>query len=261
MVNNYGMSMTESNTLLHAGIPMQHQIYIQLKMEILDGLWVGRSDFLGEEELAAKFNVSKITSRGALKRLVAEGLIRRERGRRPVVTYDPRAAKPLVSAPAMFPLGPRYFKYKILSTGVTNVPAEACAAFDLQPGSRLWNCSRLRLFEGRPHSVTLNVQTLEFGSQHLDEDLETMPMPLLLARAGRKPTRLHRRLGVALPSMEVARSLSISLQDSTLVYTYTLFDEKEEIIEWVRIHVHPQEPAPLEKMNLVQGTWEALDVM
>ncbi len=255
------VSMKNKNTVLDPNIPMHHQIYIQLRMEILDGLWVGRSDFFGEEELAAKFNVSKITSRRALERLDAERLIRRERGRRTVVIYDPRNAKPLVSAPAMFPLGPLHFEYKVLSIGVAIVPAEACAAFDLPPGSHLWSCSRLRSFEGRPHSITLNVQTPEFGAHHAIQDLEAMPMPLLLARAGKAPVRLYRRLGVALPSMEVARYLGISLQDSTLVYTYTLFDENEEIVEWVRIHVHPREPVPLEKMNLIQGTWEMLDVI
>ncbi len=252
---------SKSEALLDPNIPMHHQIYIQLRMEILDGLWVGRPNFPGEEELAAQYNVSKITSRRALESLVAENLIRRERGRRPAVTYDPLSAPPLVPAPAVFPTGPYHFEYKIISTNIAIVPAEACVAFDLPPGSRLWSCSRLRSFKGRPHSVSLNIQSPELGAHHSVKDLESKPMPMLLERGGIKPVRLHRRLGVSLPSMEVARHLGISVQQSVLVYTYHLFDKKSETVEWVRIYVHPREAAPLERMNLVDGAWEVLDII
>jgi hypothetical protein len=40
-----------------------------------------------------------------------------------------------------------------------------------------------------------------------------------------------------------------------------LTDQEEKVIEWVRIYVHPEEPSPFETMNLVEHTWESLDVV
>src|SRR5258707_8505936 len=77
--------------LFDPNISLHHQIYQQMRTEILDGMWVGRDDFPGEEELAARYGVSVITSRKSLGRLVEEGLVERGRGRRPRATYEPRA--------------------------------------------------------------------------------------------------------------------------------------------------------------------------
>ena len=83
----------------------------------------------------------------------------------------------------------------------------------------------------------------------------------IVQNAGKTFSRLHRRLSVALPSANAARHLGISLQRPTLVYTYALTDQEEKVIEWVRIYVHPEEPSPFETMNLVEHTWESLDVV
>jgi GntR family transcriptional regulator len=161
----------------------------------------------------------------------------------------------------MFPIGARPFIYTVLAHGIMTVPAEACTAFGLPAGSQLWSCSRLRRFQGRPHSISQSVQRPELGNQHDLEALGRLPMPELVQSAGRKLSRLHRRLSVALPSADAARHLAISLQRPTLVYTYALTDQEEKVIEWVRIYVHPEESSPSETMNLVEHTWESLDVV
>ena len=44
--------------------------------------------------------------------------------------------------------------------GAAIAPLEACRAFGMPPGTQLWLCRRLRRYEGRPHSVTLNAQNI-----------------------------------------------------------------------------------------------------
>ena len=61
--------------------PVQHQIYLQVRSEIEDGLWLDRDDFPGERDLADRFGVSVITTRAALDRLAEEGWVERRRGR------------------------------------------------------------------------------------------------------------------------------------------------------------------------------------
>ena len=70
-------------------VPLQHQIYLQVRSEIEDGLWLDRDDFPGERDLADRYGVSVITTRAALDRLA-----RRRMGRtatRPRHESDPPA--------------------------------------------------------------------------------------------------------------------------------------------------------------------------
>ena len=123
------------DVLFDAHIPMHHQIYNQLKAEIMDGMWIGRPDFPGEEEVALRYGVSVITSRQALVRLVADGLLKRERGRRPQAIFVPSAAED-ISSPSLFPTFPRHpYIYEIVETDVRVAHTEACAIFGLDHGA------------------------------------------------------------------------------------------------------------------------------
>ena len=248
--------------LLDPDIPLHHQIYNQLRAEILDGLWVGRADFPGERELAQTFGVSVITSRAALDRLTAESFIARGRGRRPRVLHGPSLPKTKRLAVTVLPLGPlRPYRYKVLFAGVAIAAAEACAAFELPPGSHLWQCRRLRLFRGKPHSVTHNVQLPEVGTRHADAQLQRLPMGQILEKAGFRLATVRRRVSVGLPQAEVALHLGITVQDPTLIYSFTVSDDTGRVAEWVRIQVHPRESAPLESFDIRTGTWHAAEPM
>lgn len=240
--------------LLNPDVPRHHQIYLQLRAEIADGIWVGRSDFPGEQDLARRFGVSVITSRKALSRLADEGWVERGRGRRTRVLRGPARAR---EAPAViFPTGkPRPYSYKVLSQGVDVATAEACAAFGVPPGSRLWLCSRLRSFKGRPHSVTLNVQRPEIGARHSAADLRRLPMSQILRNAGLAIATMTRRVAAAFAPLYVASQLGITMQHPTLVYTFSLSGTDGAMLEWVRIFVHPDEPSPVEILNYQTGEW------
>jgi GntR family transcriptional regulator len=239
---------------LDPNIPLHQQLFTLLEREIVDGLWVGRTDFPGEHELAENYGVSSITSRRVLDRLVEDGLIDRGRGRRPRVTYVPMRTTQK-SASAIFPLTGRPYKYEILSVGTDIAAAEACDAFGLPHGSQLWQLSRLRRFAGRPHSVTHNAQLPSLGERHARKSLETLPMVAVLDKAGVTIAELHRKIGVARPPLSVASSLGISVNDATLVYTHILKAPKDETVEWLRIYMHPDEPSPIEVMDFQTGAW------
>ena len=121
--------------LLSGDVPMQVQIYRQLRAEILDGLWIGR-DFPGERDTAERFGVSVITARTALERLAREHLVDRGRGRRGRATYTPPETTPAHLTMFPPPEGPSSpLRYKLVSTGIDIAPADACRAFGLPPGS------------------------------------------------------------------------------------------------------------------------------
>lgn len=249
--------------VLDADVPLYHQIYLHLRAEIADGTWVGRDDFPGEIELAHRFGVSVITSRRALNRLGEDGFIDRGRGRRTRVIAQPSppASGPPPEIIQTSPGAPRAFTYEVLSRGVDVAPAEACAAFGLEPGARLWTCSRLRSYQGRAHSVTLNVQRPELGKDHALRKLQKDPMTQILREKGVRFSRLSRRINAVLAPPHVAAPLGLTLNDPTLVYTFTHHDDQDQVVQWVRIWVRTDEPGVSEEFNYETGTWSMSSAM
>jgi GntR family transcriptional regulator len=245
-------------TTFDPAIPRQHQVYLQLKQEIADAVWEGRT-FPGEQELARRFGVSVITSRGALTRLVGDGWIERGRGRGTRVVFEP-ARMQAPAGPPMFPVGGhRPYDYRVLFADVRTAPGEACGAFGVALGSQLWQCSRLRSYEGRPHSVTHNAQLVERGRRHTARRLATLPMGLVFEAEGIQFGSLRRRMSVTHAPAGVAEHLGLTLADPVLVTTFTVHDPADELLEWVRIYVHPDEPGPEERLDLRAGAWSSTE--
>src|SRR6266851_2901795 len=203
---------TDDSDVLSPEISMQLQVYRQLRSEIIDGLWEGRADFPGEREVAARFGVSVITSRGALDRLAVDGYVERRQGRRTKVVYVPPAAEPSDS-PSLFPRDPDddSFRFRVLRVGVAVAPAEACRSFGLPAGTALWQCHRLWTHRGRPHLVSQNAQLPEVGERHSQVKLKRQRMLAILQTEGLRVDTIWRRTSVASPPPLVARHLGVSI--------------------------------------------------
>ena len=243
--------MLEDPTRGKSALSLTEQIYGTLKNEILDGLWVGREEFPGEDDVAKRFGVSVITSRRALERLTIEGFIERGRGRKGRVIRPPNRTPG--AAPTIFPMAATPYKYKVLWRGIDIATAEACDAFAVPHGSKLWHVKRLRTYEGRPHSVSYNTQLPELGRRHSLKDLNSLQMSDILARAKSSPAELVRRAGIASAPVDVSEALGVALHEPILIYTFTLLGSAGNAIEWVRIYCHPREPSPLERIDARTG--------
>src|SRR3954463_10103356 len=103
-------------------VPLHHQVYLEVRREIADGLWPGAT-MPGEVELAARFGVSVVTARAALARLVDDGWVERARGRGTRVPA-PRDLPP-PPGPPLVPVGRRrHYGYRVLDVAVRTAPAE-----------------------------------------------------------------------------------------------------------------------------------------
>ncbi len=231
---------------------MQVQIYRHVRSEILDGLWVGRADFPGERDLAARFGVSVITSRAALERLASEGLISRGRGKRTEAIYEP-------TDPGPVPTGrerAKRTKISLLEAGVNIAPAAACRTFGLRPGSHLWQCVRLRTFDGRPDIVTQNAQPVDVGMRHTRRSLESKPMSQIFQAEGVELATLRRRFAVGNPPPLVARHLQISVDQAVLVRLLIASAPSGEVMDWVRVYMHPNRVEPEEILDHATDSWQ-----
>jgi GntR family transcriptional regulator len=227
-----------------------------MRQEIADGLWTGRADFPGEKELARRFNVSVITTKVALNRLAEEGWVERQRGRGTrVVRLPPDAA---AGSPQLLPVGPRRdYRYRVIFVQEAVAPGEACRAFDLPAGSILWQCSRLRHYANRPHSITLNVQLPGIGRRHRSRALGSQPMGAILESEGHTLARIHRKFRATVAPLAAAGPLGITVADPVLETVFTVHDPQGKVLEWVRIYLHPGEETPAESMDLRTGSWSA----
>nr|WP_275409166.1 GntR family transcriptional regulator [Streptomyces sp. SID12501] len=235
---------------------------MHLRREIADGLWLDRTDFPGERELAERLGISVITSRTALDRLAGEGWIRRQRGRRPQVVHRPERAEARPGPSTLEATGPyRPYTYQVLLAETGTAPAEALTVFGLQPGGDLWQCVRLRSYDGSRHSVAHNVQQPVIGERHTGEQLDHEPMPKLLVGQGHTVARMRRRMGIAHAPAVVTEALGLTIADQMLVATITVHDPDDRVLEWVRIYLHPDYDTPEETMDLTTGNWSAAEPM
>ncbi|MEV5843567.1 GntR family transcriptional regulator [Streptomyces sp. NPDC051985] len=248
---------TDDGDVLNPDVPMQQQIYRQLRAEILDGLWVGRTDFPGERELAERFKVSVVTARTPLERLGEEGLVERGRGKRPRAVYIPPSPGDDGDLPVFFPEEESSeYGYELLQVGVDVAPAEACRVFGLPPGSKLWQCVRLRVYQGLPHVVSQNVQLPELGERHSLEDLRAKPMMSILSSEGIDVTTVRRRLHAGTPPPIVSRHLGLYLDTPVSVCVLTLEDGQGDPVEWIRAYVDPKLPVREEVRDVRKGYWK-----
>ena len=247
----------DHSDVLASDVPMQVQIYRQLKAEIVDGLWVDRANFPGEKELAERFGVSVITSRGALERLTREGLVDRGRGRRGRAIFFPPEEEPLGAD--FYPLlaSRSSAKYRLVTSGVDIAPASACRAFGRPPGSQLWQAVRTLSPRNRDDvlAVTHNVQLPEVGERHQNRDLNSKPMAVILHSEGIDIAKVRRRIQASTPPPVVAHHLGLHLDSPALMILLQLEDRNGNVIEWMRSFSHPDRPLNEEVLDTTTGAW------
>ncbi|MEV5840189.1 GntR family transcriptional regulator [Nocardia sp. NPDC052112] len=240
--------------LTDSDVPVQVQIYRQLRAEILDGLWIGRDDFPGERDLAARFGVSVITSRNALERLAREGLVDRGRGRRSRATFvappDPAVEPALQFFP---PDRDSKLRYELITASVDVAPAAACRAFGREPGSRLWQALRVISYRGAAQVVTHHVQLPEIGERHRKSDLRTMHMIPLLESEGVRVAKLFRQTQAAAAPPITAHHLGLAANSPALMIVVRLEDAEGETIEWMRAYGPPDRPISEEVIDLTEA--------
>ena len=138
-------------------IPLYHQLKTLILQEIEAGTWKPDQQLPTEEQLSARFRVSKITVRQALRELSNLGWVRREQGRgtfvqKPALEEGPRK---LTSFSAEMREHGLVATSQVLEKSVIAAPADVAAKLGIMTTDRVFRLRRLRLADGVP----LGVQT------------------------------------------------------------------------------------------------------
>jgi GntR family transcriptional regulator len=158
--------------LKRGAVPLYHQLKAAILKEIDAGRWRPGDQMPTEDALAARFRVSKITVRQALRDLAQSGLIRREQGRGTFLQAAPLEEGPreLKSFTAEMRSHGMAASSRVLEHAIVPAPPEIAHHLGLEAGAEVFRLHRLRLADGRPMGVqTAYVPSaLTPGIEHVD---------------------------------------------------------------------------------------------
>lgn len=136
-------------------IPLYHQLKTLILREIETGRWKPDEQLPSEAQLSARFRVSKITVRQALRELASLGWVRREQGRG---TFVQRLAleegpRKLTSFTGEMRDHGFVASSQVLDKGIIAAPADVAAKLRLEPADPVFCLRRLRLADGVPMGI------------------------------------------------------------------------------------------------------------
>lgn len=161
-----------------APIPLYHQLKTAIRREIEAGRWEPGQKLPTENELIARYRVSKITVRQALRELADLGYIRREQGRGTFVQGPPLDEGPRELTSFTSEMRGHGFvaQSQVLEQGVVTAPPEVASALRIAPEAPAFRLRRLRLADGTPMGLQVayiamalvpGIDALAFGDTSL----------------------------------------------------------------------------------------------
>lgn len=196
-------------------VPLYHQLFLNLRTEILSGTRPPGSMLPGEIDLAEQFGVSRVTARRALNELAREGLVDRKR------RSGTRVAQRAVVAPlegsieqaveALLSFG-RDTTARVLSLGTEPAGEATATLFGLTAGDPVVRATRLRLLEGSPLGiVTSEVPVAVAGTALTRASLESDSILALLAAQGWQAANATQAVSALAADATTAAQLTIEI--------------------------------------------------
>ena len=226
----------------NARVPLYHQIFLILRNRIFGGEVRPGELVPGEQELAAEFNVSRITAKRALNELAGAGLVVRERGRGTRVTHRPKAPAVTSSIEGWLEnisLMGIATEARVLDFGYLAASEDIAHALELDPGTDVQHAVRVRSLDGEPMSYLVTYVPADIGRQYDRVDLDTKPLLLLLELAGVKVASARQTISATLADSEVAGALSVHAGSPLIEVRRVVRDASGRPVEYIRALYRP----------------------
>ncbi|MFV3126604.1 GntR family transcriptional regulator [Niveispirillum sp. KHB5.9] len=225
-----------------APTPLYHQIYLVLREKIRSGEFPADSVMPGEQELSRLFDVSRITVKRALNELAAHDLVSRHRGRGTVVTAS--AALPQVHGSfdnlidSLKTLGLET-QVQVLELSDLPAPPAVAALLDLEPGAPVQRAVRLRKLAGEPFSYLIQYMPADIAARIGRDDLESVPMLVLLERAGVVPYEAEQWITAVAAEPHIAVALDLGSGSPLLRIERVMRDKAGRAVQLIHAHYRP----------------------
>ncbi len=133
-------------------VPLYYKIYRDLRKKILDGYFKG-GKIPTEKELCKEYDVSRMTIRNALEKLMMEGLIERKKGKGTFVKKKGSEEKLSKLSGFTEEVGKDRVTSKVLANKLVRIPLEAKDKFGLPEDALVLMLKRIRYIDGEAVAV------------------------------------------------------------------------------------------------------------
>jgi GntR family transcriptional regulator len=228
-----------------APTPLYFQLYSLLKQSILNGTVANGTQMPTEQQLAESFGVSRITAKRAMDELAAEQLVERRRGKGTHVIYEyaPRPVQaPLIGMLEEIESMARHSEVQVISSKQLRPPAPIAHSLGLAEGARALFVTRVRSRDGQPfgHYASWTVGLSKPVSR---SELRTSPRLEIFRSQGLRITHVTQTISAEAATSELAERLNTTVGApliSLIRHSYTTRRGKEEIVDYLHAHYHPE---------------------
>jgi len=216
-----------------AAIPLYHQIFLQLRDEILSGQRGYGSPIATEKELSQTYSVSRITARRALAELAHNNFVARKRRVGTTVIYR-SPAKPIEAnieqaVDSLLELG-RTTKVKVLALQKEPASPWVAEAMHLSPGEQVIRAVRVRYLNNEPLGYVISYVPATLSAHITRRGLERQPILKLIKTAGYRIGKATQTIAAILADPLLCRSLKVEPRSAILRITRSVFDSGEKPI-------------------------------
>jgi GntR family transcriptional regulator len=216
-----------------AAIPLYHQIFLQLRDEILSGQRAYGSPIATEKELSQAYSVSRITARRALAELAHNHFVARKRRVGTTVIYR-LPAKPLEAnieqaVDSLLELG-RTTKVRVLTLRREPASPWVAEAMHLSPGEQVIHAVRVRYLNNEPLGYVISYVPAALSAHITRKGLQRQPILKLIKSAGYKIGKATQTIAAMVADPVLCRCLEVEPRSAILRITRSVFDSGEKPI-------------------------------
>jgi len=210
-----------------AAVPLYHQIFLQVRDEILSGQRAYGTVVATEQELSRNYSVSRITARRALDELAQHHFVARKRRVGTTVIFRP-PAKPIEAnidqaVDSLLELG-RVTKVKVLQVGKEMVTPSIAEALKIKPRTRVVRAVRVRYLDGEPLGYVVSYVLEELGGAVTRAALSQMPILAVIRKAGYRLGKATQIIAAILADPIMSSTLKVEPRAAILRITRTVCD-------------------------------------
>lgn len=212
-----------------AAIPLYHQIFLQLRDEILSGQRAYGSIVGTEKEVSLTCGVSRITARRALAELAQHHFVARKRRVGTTVIYRP-PAKPIEAnmdqaVDSLLEFG-RLTKVRVLEVQQEAASAGVAELMGLKAGDAVVRAVRVRYLDREPLGYVLSYVPAALAPHITREGLAHKPVLKLIKNAGHRLGKASQIVAAVLADPVLCRHLAVEPRSAILRITRSVFDQR-----------------------------------
>ena len=224
-------------------VPLYHQIYTALRDAIMNGTVAFGDKMPTEQELAAEFDVSRITAKRALDELAAENLIVRHRGKGSHVIHrwEPRPVKvPLIGLLENMSELFQHSKTKAISIEKTQPPAEVRIELDLEADEKVHKVVRVHCNEDGESYAYYVSWTIGITRGFTERNLKKHSRLEIIRQNGIKLVRVKQTLTAEPATLNVAAALDVVPGAPLLSLTRRSIDDSGKVVDFLHGLYNPK---------------------